>query len=134
MLSTQAMLKAVGVGNAKATATSALLTWVFQDGVGMIGRILFTWWYSQRLDIDLKTWRLAADWLNDIGMLLTLMAPLVPHSSAGYQHWIISPQVLLMCFGTLCKALCGVTGGSTRGSLTQVRHLSHTFIVFKSFA
>lgn len=113
MLSTQAMLKAVGVGDAQATSTSALLTWVFQDGVGMIGRILFTWRYSQLLDMDLKTWRLAADWLNDFGMFLTLVAPLANGYAAG-------TSIYFMCIGTLFKALCGVTGGSTRGSLTQV--------------
>lgn len=108
LLTTQAMLTGMGVGDSEATSYSALLTWVLQDGTGMIGRIFFAWRFASAFDYNVKTWRLAADYLNDIGMTLCLLAPRWP-----------THKVLIMCFGSLFKSLCGVAGGATRGALTQ---------------
>lgn len=44
ILTTHAIMKSVGVGDAAATALSATVTWVLKDGIGMIGRIMFAWW------------------------------------------------------------------------------------------
>lgn len=44
ILTTHAIMKSVGVGDAAATALSATITWVLKDGIGMIGRIMFAWW------------------------------------------------------------------------------------------
>ena len=88
----------------------ALLTWVLRDGISMIGRILFSWHFSSSLDDDCKTWRLAADVFNDMGMALGLVSPLMPTKEL---------TVTMMCLSTINSALCGVTGGATRGSLTQ---------------
>jgi hypothetical protein len=82
---------------------------VLQDGTAMVGRILFSWRYAPRLDRDVKTWRLAADVFNDLGMLLCLLSPV-----------FTMPEMTLlsMCVGSLFKALCGVSGAATKGSLT----------------
>lgn len=110
ILSTQALLAAAGVGDVKATAHSALIQWVTQDGVAMLGKIAFSYQFSQSLDAECKAWRLAADWFNDAGMLLTLVTPHI-----HVTRWFMP----VACTGTLLRALCGVVGGATRGSLTQ---------------
>ena len=69
--------------------------------------------------------RLAADYLNDVGMTLGLLAPLVPTRTG---------VTVIMCVGTLFKALCGVTGGATRGTLTQVSDLVMTCRVIQGIA
>ncbi|KAI6062087.1 RUS1 family protein C16orf58-like protein [Aix galericulata] len=74
-LSTRAVLQTVGVGDSAATATGATLTWVLRDGVGMVTRIVFAWLQGPSLDCEAKQWRLAADVINDAGLLLELLAP-----------------------------------------------------------
>lgn len=43
-MTTQAIMKGFGVGDAAASALGATITWVLRDGVGMVGRIAFAWW------------------------------------------------------------------------------------------
>ena len=43
-LTTQAVMKGVGVGDQAATPLAAALTWILKDGAGNIGRIIFAWW------------------------------------------------------------------------------------------
>nr|AAW24525.1 SJCHGC08554 protein [Schistosoma japonicum] len=45
-LASQAVLIGVGVGNSSATILGASLTWMFKDGSGMIGRILFAGYHG----------------------------------------------------------------------------------------
>ncbi|KAJ3125366.1 hypothetical protein HK098_000313 [Nowakowskiella sp. JEL0407] len=75
----------------------------------MVGRILFAWGFSEQLDNDAKMWRFAADIFNDLGMAIEIASPFAP----SYMF------VWLACIATLLKALCGVTGGATRASLSQ---------------
>jgi hypothetical protein len=42
-LTTQAVMKGVGVGDTAATPFAAAITWILKDGTGMIGRIAFAW-------------------------------------------------------------------------------------------
>ena len=42
-LTTQAVLKGVGVGDEVANPVSAAITWILKDGTGMVSRILFAW-------------------------------------------------------------------------------------------
>ncbi|PAV56709.1 hypothetical protein WR25_04983 [Diploscapter pachys] len=42
-LSVEAVLRGAGVGNETATPLAASLTWLVKDGLGMIGRIAFTY-------------------------------------------------------------------------------------------
>lgn len=37
-------MEGVGVGSSEATPLAAAITWIFKDGAGMIGSILFAWW------------------------------------------------------------------------------------------
>ncbi|XP_054271661.1 RUS family member 1-like [Macrosteles quadrilineatus] len=109
ILTTHAVMKSVGVGDATATALSATITWVLKDGIGMIGRIIFAWWKGHALDTDAKKWRLFADIVNDAAMFLELLLlPMFP------QH---PTQVL--CLTTSMKGIVGVAGGASRAAITQ---------------
>ncbi|KAM6226076.1 LOW QUALITY PROTEIN: RUS family member 1 [Porphyrio hochstetteri] len=59
-----------------------------------------------RLDCEAKQWRLAADLLNDLGLLLELLAPGWPWAAPA-----------LLALGTAAKCVVGVAGGATRVAL-----------------
>ncbi|CAM8938981.1 unnamed protein product [Rhodiola kirilowii] len=108
MLSTQALLSAIGVGEKSATVLGATFQWFLRDLTGMLGGVLFTCYQGSNLDSNAKMWRLVADLMNDIGMLMDLLSPLFP-----------SAFVFLVCFGSLSRSFTGVASGATRAALTQ---------------
>ncbi|CAB4295375.1 unnamed protein product [Prunus armeniaca] len=89
MLSTQALLSAIGVGEKSATVIGA----TFQ---------------GSNLDSNAKMWRLVADLMNDLGMLMDLVSPLFP-----------SAFVFVVCLGSISRSFTGVASGATRAALTQ---------------
>ncbi|XP_060527963.1 RUS family member 1 [Cylas formicarius] len=103
----RAVLRGVGVGDSKATALSAALTWIMKEGAGMIGRIVFAWWKGSELDHNCKKWRFFADILNDAAMLIELCLP-------QFQQY--STEVL--CVTSVMKSIVGIAGGATRASIT----------------
>ncbi|KAL1356033.1 hypothetical protein AAHE18_05G154100 [Arachis hypogaea] len=76
MLSTQALLSAIGVGEKSATVIGATFQWFLRDLTGMLGGILFTFYQGSNLDNNAKMWRLVADLMNGLGMLMDLISPL----------------------------------------------------------
>ncbi|XP_062111448.1 protein root UVB sensitive 3 isoform X4 [Humulus lupulus] len=108
MLSTQALLSAIGVGEKSATVIGATFQWFLRDLTGMVGGILFTFYQGSNLDSNAKMWRLVADLMNDLGMLMDLTSPLFP-----------SAFVFLVCLGSLSRSFTGVASGATRAALTQ---------------
>nr|XP_009386130.1 PREDICTED: protein root UVB sensitive 3 isoform X2 [Musa acuminata subsp. malaccensis] len=108
MLSTQALLSAIGVGEKSATVIGATFQWFLRDFTGMLGGILFTFYQGSNLDSSAKMWRLVADFMNDLGMLMDLVSPLWP-----------SAFIVIVCLGSLSRSFTGVAGGATRAALTQ---------------
>lgn len=108
MLSTQALLSAIGVGEKSATVIGATFQWFLRDFTGMLGGILFTFYQGSNLDSNAKMWRLVADLMNDIGMLMDLLSPLFP-----------SAFIIVVCLGSLSRSFTGVASGATRAALTQ---------------
>ncbi|XP_057294803.1 RUS family member 1-like isoform X1 [Hydractinia symbiolongicarpus] len=106
-LATQAVLKGYGVGDKTATAAAATITWMVKDGTGMIGRIIFAWLKGTQLDCDAKRWRLYADILNDIAILLDLIAPV-------FKTYFL----FIACLSSISRSIVGVAGGATRAALT----------------
>ncbi|KAJ3347587.1 hypothetical protein HDU83_001946 [Entophlyctis luteolus] len=110
VLATRANFRQIGVGDAAASASAATFSWLLQDGTGMAGRILFAWRVSFFLDADCKQWRFYADILNDAARFIEFAAPV----------FVSKPWFpVSACLATLLKALCGVTGGSTKAALSQ---------------
>ncbi|KAH9305154.1 hypothetical protein KI387_009558, partial [Taxus chinensis] len=108
MLSTQALLSAIGVGETTATVVGATFQWFLRDFTGMLGGILFTLYQGPNLDSNAKMWRLIADLMNDLGMLMDLVSPLYPASF-----------VIILCLGSIARSFTGVASGATRAALTQ---------------
>ncbi|GAB4838033.1 Protein root UVB sensitive 3 [Ancistrocladus abbreviatus] len=70
MLSTHALLSAIGVGANSATVIGATFQWFLRDLTGILGGILFTFNQGSNLDCNAKMWRLVADLMNDLGIIL----------------------------------------------------------------
>jgi len=109
-LSTQSVLRAIGVGSETATAVGATVTWMSRDGVGMAGRILFASRFAKHLDENPKGWRLVADVFNDAAMLLEI--------AAGTHGWENAWPVL--CFtsvlrGERVREICFIIDGIIHG-------------------
>ena len=98
----------VGVGNASASPTMALLFSVLQDSMGRIATILFAHRLGTSLEPECKMYRLAADIFNDTAMVLDCLSPALPKF----------PRVVLLSFSSVLRALCGVAAGSSKASLS----------------
>ena len=98
----------VGVGDASASPTAALLLSVLQDSMGRIATILFAHRLGTSLEPECKMYRLAADVFNDTAMVLDCLSPALPKV----------PRVILLSFSSILRALCGVAAGSSKASLS----------------
>ncbi|KAL1981525.1 hypothetical protein VTN96DRAFT_2506 [Rasamsonia emersonii] len=109
LLSSRAVLQGVGVGDAAASPTSALLLHILQDSSGRIATILFAHRLGTALEPECKMYRLAADVFNDVAMVLDCLSPLVGPRVA---------RVAILSGAGVLRALCGVAGGSSKASLS----------------
>ncbi|KAH9603288.1 hypothetical protein KSS87_000125 [Heliosperma pusillum] len=136
MLSTQALLSAIGVGEKSATVIGATFQWFLRDLSGMLGGILFTFYQGSNLDSDAKMWRLVADLMNDLGNILI---PFSVFDFALHPKWNVDGSYLSSISVSICihtlprKSLtviydthfsnpshpAGVASGATRAALTQ---------------
>ncbi|GLI67372.1 hypothetical protein VaNZ11_011551 [Volvox africanus] len=109
VLTSQAILKGVGVGQQASSPLAAVFTFFLRDLAGMLGGILFAYLEGSSFDSCAKQWRLFADIINDLGMTLELASPLFPRV-------MFLP---IACLGSIARSLTGVAGGATRAALTQ---------------
>ncbi|XP_064649949.1 RUS family member 1-like [Lineus longissimus] len=106
-LATQAVLKGYGVGDKTATAAGATITWILKNITGYLGKIIFTWYQGTGFDSDCKRWRLVADVLNDMAILLEILAPLNKRYFTA-----------ILCGAELTRNVCGAAGCATRAAMT----------------
>lgn len=78
-----------------------------RDGLGMVGGLTFSYFTSSLFDSYVKEFRLFADIINDVGLTLDMLAPHTQH------------VLYITTSATLCKIMCGITAGATKGSITQ---------------
>ncbi|OAX78141.1 hypothetical protein ACJ72_07553, partial [Emergomyces africanus] len=109
LLASRAVLEGVGVGDASASPTVALLHSVLQDSLGRIATILFAHRLGSSLEPECKMYRLAADVLNDSAMVFDCLSPAFP------KHL----RVVVLTFSSVLRALCGVAAGSSKASLSN---------------
>ena len=98
----------MGVGDASASPTAALLLSVLQESMGRIATILFAHKLGTSLEPECKMYRLAADVFNDAAMILDCFSPAMPRM----------PRVIMLSFSSVLRALCGVAAGSSKASLS----------------
>ncbi|KAK2808808.1 hypothetical protein FQN49_008675, partial [Arthroderma sp. PD_2] len=108
LLSSRAVLQGVGVGDATASPTAALLLNVLQESMGRIATILFAHRLGTSLEPECKMYRLAADVLNDSAMILDCLSPAFPKPV----------RVVFLSLSSVLRALCGVAAGSSKASLS----------------
>ncbi|KAJ4953250.1 hypothetical protein NE237_030082 [Protea cynaroides] len=76
VLSTQALLYAVGLGKG-AILTAAAISWVLKDGIGYLSKIMLSK-FGRLFDVNLKGWRLFADLLENAAYGMDLLTPVLP--------------------------------------------------------
>ncbi|KFX97398.1 hypothetical protein O988_04889 [Pseudogymnoascus sp. VKM F-3808] len=108
LIASRAVLEGVGVGDATASPTTALLLSVLQDSTGRIATILFAARLGLSLEPECKRWRLVADILNDAAMIFDCLSPALPKPL----------RVSLLSASAALRALCGVAAGSAKASLS----------------
>ncbi|GBG24753.1 RUS1 family protein C16orf58-like [Hondaea fermentalgiana] len=113
VLSTKAILAGLGVGADAADAMAATTQWVYRDGAGMLGGLLFAWVGGGRFDRNVKGWRLFADLAVDLALSLELLSPLM---CAANDRTCFTA---LMCAANVLKAMCGIAAGATRVVITN---------------
>ncbi|KAH7687072.1 Root UVB sensitive family protein [Dioscorea alata] len=77
VLSTQALLYAVGLGKG-AIPTAAAINWVLKDGIGYLSKIMLSK-FGRHFDVNPKGWRLLADLLENVAYGLEILTPAFPH-------------------------------------------------------
>ncbi|TIA06549.1 DUF647-domain-containing protein [Aureobasidium pullulans] len=108
LLASRAVLEGVGVGDASASATGALLLSIFQESMGRVATILFAHRLGTSLEPECKMYRLLADIFNDAAMVLDCLSPAFPKPM----------RVLILASGSVLRSLCGVAAGSSKASLS----------------
>ncbi|PGH04096.1 hypothetical protein AJ79_07196 [Helicocarpus griseus UAMH5409] len=109
LLASRSVLQGVGVGDASASPTVALLHSVLQESMGRIATILFAHRLGTSLGPECKMYRLAADVLNDAAMIFDCLSPVFP------KHL----RVVVLSLSSVLRALCGVAAGSSKASLSS---------------
>jgi hypothetical protein len=117
VLTTQSILIGAGVGRSDKTAMAAALVWIAKDGVGMVASLLFAYTYSDYFEVNVKEFRLLADFLNNVALICNLCVSLLP-----------SRFLLLSCASATCSSLCGLIAGATKARISahfaQGNHLA----------
>ncbi|KIW05301.1 uncharacterized protein PV09_03826 [Verruconis gallopava] len=108
LLANRAVLQGVGVGDATASPTGALLLSIFQDSAGRIATILFAHRLGSSIEPECKRYRLAADVFNDAAMIADCLSPAFPKAL----------RIMVLCTASIMRALCGVAAGSSKATLT----------------
>ena len=107
MLSTQALLYAVGLG-AGAIPVAAAVNWVLKDGLGQLGGVLYAALLGQRFDADPKRHRFFSGVALQAATAVELMTPLLP----GY-------FLLLASVANIGKNVAWLAASATRAQLHQ---------------
>jgi hypothetical protein len=102
-------LKALGVGDVAANATSSALSKLILQGTSMFGGLIFTWVASEHFGRHTRQWRLFADVINDVGLTLQMFAPL-----CGKEYFLSISIV-----STIFLSMCGISAGATKASISN---------------
>ncbi|KAK9863284.1 hypothetical protein WJX84_005289 [Apatococcus fuscideae] len=78
ILSTQALLKAIGIGAKRALPAAAGINWVLKDGLGKMGRLGIAACFGSYFDANLKRFRFITALLVSVCTLLEFITPMFP--------------------------------------------------------
>lgn len=77
VISTEALLFGLGLGKTVA-AGAAATSWVLKDGASYLVKIGYGSVFGSKFDDDPKSWRIAADIVEDVGGAIEILTPLFP--------------------------------------------------------
>ncbi|XP_059283137.1 protein root UVB sensitive 4 isoform X2 [Lycium ferocissimum] len=99
VLATQAMLRAIGIGNSRSLPSAAALNWVLKDGLGRLSRCIYTASLASSFDTNLKRVRFWTSVLFSLSIGVELLTPVFP------QYFLmlasianIAKQISLACY------------------------------------
>lgn len=78
VLATQAMFRAIGIGQSRSLASSAAFNWILKDGLGRLCRCIYTASLASAFDTNLKRVRFSTSVLFSLSIGVELMTPLFP--------------------------------------------------------
>ncbi|TID02041.1 RUS1 family protein-like protein [Colletotrichum higginsianum] len=108
MISSRAVWEGLGVGDSLASPTGAMLVQVIRESTGRFATIAFAHLFGTSIEAECKAWRLAADVLCDVAMVLDCLSPFFPHGV----------RFLVLCFSSLLYSASGVAGNASKSSLS----------------
>ncbi|KAF8051830.1 hypothetical protein N665_1662s0003 [Sinapis alba] len=79
VLATQAMFRAIGIGQSRSLASSAAFNWILKDGLGRLSRCIYTASLASAFDTNLKRVRFSTSVLFSLSIGVELMTPVFPH-------------------------------------------------------
>jgi hypothetical protein len=108
VITTRSVFAAIGVGNSSISPLTAALTWIVNDGMGMIGSLTLAYSFSNSFEVYTKEWRFIADLLNNLGLTCDLACSFFPEY---YQIFIAA--------GSISKSCCGLVAGATKARISS---------------
>lgn len=82
-------------------ATAAASAWVLKDGLGYMTKVVFGSACGGQFDLDPKSWRVAADIVEDIGGAIEVVMPLITFPGSF---------VIVASFTNVLKGAAAMTG------------------------
>jgi len=130
VISTNALLSAVGLGTASFPAAAAI-SWVLKDGLGCLGMMLVAGAFGKFFDTDTKRIRWTADCIHVAGVALELATPLFPAYFLPMASLANSAKGIAGASSRLIEVACfslflvrtvwslGLTTGATKAAINQ---------------
>ena len=109
LLASRAVFVGMGVGSEDASLVTTMLLYIAQETIGRVATILFAHQFSQRIEAEVKFYRFFADIVNDVAFVLDCLSPGLP----------VLGRVCTLCVSNACRAVCGVSGGSSKAILSS---------------
>ncbi|KAF1989901.1 DUF647-domain-containing protein [Aulographum hederae CBS 113979] len=108
IISSRAVWEGIGVGDASASPTGAMLITVVRECMGKLATITFAHTMGTSIEPECKFYRLASDVFCDVAQILDCTTPLLPREIRS----------LVLCISSILFAAAGVAGGSSKSSLS----------------
>ncbi|KIJ63068.1 hypothetical protein HYDPIDRAFT_113608 [Hydnomerulius pinastri MD-312] len=123
LLASRGALEGVGVGNASASATQALLLTVLKDVFSRVTTIIAAYYCGTSLYPETKTFRFLADVVNDASIVLDTLIPYIGAINLSETIPFVPTgatlQIVALCMSGALRSLCGLVAGGSKAALTN---------------
>jgi len=123
LLASRGALEGVGVGDASASATHALLLTVLKDIFSRLITIFGAYYFGTSLYPETKTFRYLADVFNDTATVLDTIVPFIgsidPSVYCSALPSGATLQIITLCLSGGMRSLCVLVAGGSKAALTN---------------